>query len=98
MDVDDSRNQMKTTLESFQNDYQSIDAAFEKLIVATTNVFRLMDGQNKMLLSLQGTPKDLQGYVLSLISEIRKMTAESGEKVSMSLKKTIGQLEKGQRE
>lgn len=94
MDTDESRKQLRAVLERLECDYQSIDEGFEKLIVATTNIFRLMDGQTKTLLALQGSPKELQGYVLNLISEIRKMTAESGEKVSSNLKKTIMQLEK----
>ena len=93
MDIETSKDQLKTAVEILQAEHRSIDDAFEKLVVATTNVFRLVDGQSKTLLTLQGSPKEIQGYVLGLILEIRKMTSTSTEQVITNLMKVIEHLD-----
>lgn len=51
---------------------KSIDMNCEKLQVALTGVFRLLDGERTDILSgLGGSQQDLRAYVVKIVSELR---------------------------
>ena len=52
---------------------KSIDVNCEKLQVALTGVFRLLNGERTEILSgLGGRKEDLRAYVVKLVSELRR--------------------------
>ena len=71
----------------------SIDASFEKLLIAITSVLRLTDGQKDTLASLHGSPSELQGYIIDLASQIRKRTAQTNEHLLEKLNILVNDLE-----
>ena len=70
------------------------DDAFEKLLVALTGVFRLLDGKHSMLAALQGKPEDLQAYILKLLGQVRVMVSEGYDTLKADIQTIVQQLEK----
>ena len=57
------------------------EEAFDKLTIALTGVFRLLDGKQSMLTSLKGSPTEIQAYILQLLGQIRQNIALSYERL-----------------
>ena len=71
---------------------KSIDMNCEKLQVALTGVFRLLDGERTEILSgLGGRQEDLRAYVVKLVSDLRRDSdnqfVQLQHKLEMLLKK-----------
>lgn len=79
--------------ETIEKDTKISEEAFEKLLVALTGVFRLLDGKHSILSSLQGSPTEIQGYVLKLIGQIKQQINESYESILTELNLLVHQLE-----
>ncbi|MFW9918333.1 MAG: hypothetical protein ACFFED_01935 [Candidatus Thorarchaeota archaeon] len=93
MEIETIKKQLKGISEGLQSERESIDDAFERLVVAATNVFRLVDGQSRTLSVLQGSPKELHGFVLSLISEIKRKSLDSTGQAVVDLNNLIKSLD-----
>lgn len=84
---------LKEIVTFVEGEQTSIDAAFEKLLIAITNVLKLIDGQQGTLSSLQGTPKELQRYLIDLVIQIRKMTSQTNESLLERTNALLASLE-----
>ena len=93
MDIESIKIELDRISRELQSEHLSIDESFEKLVVAMTNIFRLIDGEQRTLSALQGSPKELQGYVINMIGEMRKKTSTSNAQVIRDLSALIDQLE-----
>ena len=93
MDKDSVEAQLKEIVLLIETEQISIDASFEKLLIAVSNVLRLTNGQKDTLASLQGTSKDLQGYIIDLVSQIRKKTSQTNERLVVKMKDLMTDLE-----
>ena len=70
------------------------DDAFEKLLVALTGVFRLLEVKHSMLAALQGNPEDIQAYILKLLGQVRVMVSEGYDTLKADIQTIVQQLEK----
>ena len=70
------------------------EEAFEKLLVALTGAFRLLDGKQSMLAALQGNPEDIQVYILKLLGQVRVMVSEGYDNLKADIQIIVQQLEK----
>ncbi len=69
--------QLNKIIMDLKEEYSAIDASFEKLLIAITNVLKLTGTQKGTLTSLQGTPQELQGYLIEMVSRIRKKNTQA---------------------
>ena len=79
MDKDSIEIQLRDIIGFLRDANASIDDDFEKLLIAITNVLKLTSGEKSTLTSLHGSSKELQGYVIDLVSKIRKKSSKSNE-------------------
>ncbi len=77
-----------------QKDNRTFEEEFEKILIALTGVFRLLDGKQSMLTTLQGSPTDVQGYVLKLLGQIRQQINCSYESLIKELDELAEQMER----
>ena len=71
MDQDLLINQLTELTQMVQNEKEQTKVEFEKLQVALTGVLKLLtDEQNSPLTRLKGSPQDLKGYIIRLVSEL----------------------------
>lgn len=73
MDAEAIKDQLKGISEEIEKEKDALESSFEKLVVAISNVFRLVDGEQVSLTTLQSSPKMLRGYVLNLVTHIQQM-------------------------
>ncbi|MHA1905950.1 MAG: hypothetical protein ACW98Y_01540 [Candidatus Thorarchaeota archaeon] len=73
---DTSESQFGKILESIDEKARVSDESFEKLLVALAGVFRLLDGKQSMLTTLQGNPEEIQAYILKLLDQLRTMVSD----------------------
>ncbi len=92
MDIESIKTQLNKISESIQSEQLSIDESFEKLVIAMTSIFRLVNGEQQTLSALQGSPKELQGYVLNLVGQIRKRTSASSAQLIRDLDALLNQI------
>jgi hypothetical protein len=72
MDQDLLINQLTELAQMVQNEKEQTKVEFEKLQVALTGVLKLLtDEQNSPLTRLKGSPQDLKGYIIRLVSELQ---------------------------
>lgn len=77
-----------------KKDIKNSEEAFEKLLVAITGVFRLLDGKQSMLAALQGSSADVQGYVLKLLGQVTQQIYGSYEGLITEFDNLVNQIEK----
>jgi hypothetical protein len=69
---------------------KSIDMNCEKLQVALTGVFRLLDGERAEILSgLGGSQEDLRAYIVKLVSELRRDSDDQFVQLQHKLEKLL---------
>jgi hypothetical protein len=93
VDKDSVEAQLKEIVSLIETEQAAIDASFEKLLIAITNVLRLTNGQKSTLASLQGTPSELQGYLIDLASQIRKKASQTNERLLEKVNILVNELE-----
>jgi hypothetical protein len=93
VDEDSVKGQLKELIVTLETEQSLIDASFEKLLVAITNVLRLTDAQKGTLASLQGSPKELQRYLIDMISQIREKTSRANKHVHERLVSITAEIE-----
>ncbi len=89
-----SRVQFEKIIEAIDQKARFSEESFEKLLVALTGVFRLLDGKQSMLAALQGSPKDIQAYILKLLGQVRIMVSEGYDTLKVDIQNIVQQLEK----
>ncbi len=92
MDSESIRTELRSISNSVQCDRTSLTNEFEKLLIATTNVLRLTDGQQGMLATLQGNPQDLHRYLLNLIRRLQEMVISSSDRTIRALETLQGSV------
>jgi hypothetical protein len=71
---DSLANQLREVLLQIELSRESIEKGHEKFQIAITGALRLLDDNNSMLEKLRGSPDDLKGYVLKLVTELSMET------------------------
>ncbi|MFW9849103.1 MAG: hypothetical protein ACFFF4_08180 [Candidatus Thorarchaeota archaeon] len=87
------RFQFDGVIKSIDENIGTTEESFEKLLVALTGVFRLLDGKHSTLAALQGNPVDLQAYILKLLGQIREMVSEGYNGLKNDIQAIISNLE-----
>lgn len=86
MDQDLLVTQLSEVFQWFQNEKKQTEVEFEKLQVALTGVLNLLTGEKSAPLEkLGGTPQDLKGYIIRLVSELHVNVINRWETLSMKL-------------
>jgi len=93
VDKDSVESHLKELVAFVEAEKTSIDSSFEKLLIAITSVLRLTNGQKDTLVSLHGSPSELQGYIIDLASQIRKRTSQTNEHLLEKLNTLVNDLE-----
>ncbi|MFW9925133.1 MAG: hypothetical protein ACFFDM_00020 [Candidatus Thorarchaeota archaeon] len=70
------------------------EALFEKLLVALTGVFRLLDQPQPTLKALQGSPQNLQTYLIRLVHEIKDYVTSNNNMMVLKIDSLIQELSK----
>ena len=71
-----SETQLGRIIDSIEENARLSNEAFEKLLVAFTGTFRLLDGEQSVLRTLQGSPEEVKAYILNLLNQVKTMVAE----------------------
>lgn len=87
------QSRLSTIRNQIENDIKNSEESFEKLLVALAGVFRLLDGKKSMLVTLQGSPTDVQGYVLKLLGQVRQQINGSYDGLIKELDELVEQME-----
>ena len=78
--------QISEILQLFQDEKDKTKEEFEKLQVALTGVLNLLtDEKSSPLTRMQGTPQDLKGYIIRLVSELHMNVINRLETLSLEL-------------
>jgi hypothetical protein len=93
MDQQTLRVRLAKLSESLQRDQSVVENMFEKISIALASVFRLTQGNQTTLKALQGSPQEVQGYVINLITETRKKIDGMNERTTRDLDNIILELE-----
>ena len=91
---DHIQSRLSTIRHKIESDAKNSEESFEKLIVALTGVFRLLDGKQSTLTVLQGSPTDVQGYVLKLLAQVRQQVNCSYDNLIVEYDELVKQIEK----
>ena len=94
MDQHTLRLQLTELSGALQRDQDAVENMFEKISIAMTSAFRLTQENQTVLKALQGSPQEVQGYVLNLISETRSMIDRMNKRTTKDLHNIILELEK----
>ncbi len=86
--------QLEKIIDTINHKARFSEEAFEKLLVALTGVFRLLDGKQSMLTTLQGSPTDIQAYILKLLSQVRTTVSEGYNTLKDDIQTIVQQLER----
>jgi hypothetical protein len=90
MDQDLLINQLTRIVQMVHNEKEHTKVEFEKLQVALTGVLKLLtDEQNSPLTRLQGTPQDLKGYIIRLVSELHLSMINRLEELNSRINQVI---------
>ena len=82
--------QLNELAQTVQTDKEQTNADFEKLQVALTGVLKLLtDEQNSPLIHLKGTPQDLKGYIIRLVSELQLNMIDRWDALSLCIDRMI---------
>jgi hypothetical protein len=79
---------LREVLLQIESSRESIEKKHEKFQIAISGALRLLDDTDSMLEKLRGSPDDLKGFVLKLVTELRSETISHWE----SLKSQIEQI------
>lgn len=86
MDQDLLVAQLSGIFQSFQDEKEQTEGEFEKLQVALTGVLSLLtDKQSSPLVKMRGTPQDLKGYIIRLVSELHVNVINRWETLGLKL-------------
>jgi hypothetical protein len=78
--------QLSEIAQTVQNNKKQTEVEFEKLQVALTGVLRLLAGEKSSpLIRMQGTPQDVKGYIIRLVSELHVNIVNRWETLSAKL-------------
>ncbi|MHA2424570.1 MAG: hypothetical protein ACXAEF_07265 [Candidatus Thorarchaeota archaeon] len=91
---DISKSKVDNILNSIDEKTRHTEEAFEKLLVALTGMFRLLDGKQSILATLQGTPEEIQAYILKLLGELRISVHDSYTNLKTDIQAVSKELEK----
>ena len=90
MDKDLLISQLAELAQTVQAEKGQTNAEFEKIQVALTGVLKLLtDEQNSPLIHLKGTPQDLKGYIIRLVSELHLSMINRWEALSSYIDQVI---------
>jgi hypothetical protein len=95
MDQQTLRLRLAELSEPLQRDQGVVENMFEKISIAMTSVFRLTQGDQTTLKALQGSPQEVQGYILNLIAETKKKVDGMIERTKTDLDNIILELGMG---
>lgn len=95
MDQQTLRLQLVELSGTLQRDQDTVENMFEKISVAMTSAFRLTQGNQTVLKALQGSPQEVQGYVLNLVSEAKSMIDKMNKRTANDLHNIILELDTG---
>ncbi len=67
-----------------------IEQEYEKFQVALSGVLRILSGDGSAILkAIQGSPEEVKGYLIQLVTQLRQHTTESWESLKIELDKLI---------
>jgi len=89
-----SESQFDKIIESINQNTRLTSEAFDKLLVALTGTFRLLDGEQTVLSTLQGNPEEVKAYVITLLGQIRSMVTDGYATLKKDILDIAGELEK----
>ncbi len=95
MDQQTLRLQLVELSGTLQRDQDAVENMFEKISVAMTSAFRLTQGNQTVLKVLQGSPQEVQGYVLNLVNEAKSMIDKMNKRTTKDLHDIILELDTG---
>ena len=89
--LDSLLNEINTITEEIKSD-------FSRFQVALAGTLRLLDDSNKETLTiLQGNPKDLKNYLITLVSELQQKIVNSLQQLSQSTSQILNLVDESDR-
>jgi hypothetical protein len=81
--------QLRELLLYVESSRESIEKRHEKFQIAITGALRLLDGNSSMLEKLRGSPDDLKGFVLKLVTELSRETISHWESLHAQIEQIL---------
>lgn len=81
-------------LNVIDDNIRNSEVALDKLLVALTGVFRLLDGKQSTLQTLRGKPEDVQAYTFKLLGQVREIVSDGYNTLKEDIQTVIQGLEK----
>jgi hypothetical protein len=91
---DSLANQLREVLLQIESSKESIEKGHEKFQIAISGALRLLDDNNSMLEKLRGSPDDLRGYVLKLVTELGMETINHWESLHAQIEQILVSMPK----
>jgi len=83
---------LREVLLQIESSRESIEKGHEKLQIAIAGALRLLDENNSMLEKLRGSPDHLKGFVLKLVTELKKETISQWESLQSQIEQILANL------
>jgi hypothetical protein len=86
MDLELLASQLSEISQTFNEEKAQTEEEFEKLQVALTGVLNLLTDENgSPLAKMRGTPQDLKGYIIRLVSELHTNVMNRWDTLSLKV-------------
>lgn len=83
---------LRAILLQIESSRESIEKGHEKFQIALAGALRLLDDTNPMLEKLRGSPDDLKGFVLNLVTELSTETISHWESLHSQIEQILDNL------
>jgi hypothetical protein len=91
--VDDSlAANLREVLLQIDSSRESIEKGHDKFQIALSGALRLLDDNNSLLGKLRGSPDDLKGFVLNLVTELKTETISHWESLHSRIEQILANL------
>jgi hypothetical protein len=89
VESDSLANQLREVLLHIESSRESIEKGHEKFQIAITGALRLLDDKSSMLEKLRGSPDDLKGFVLKLVTNLSAETISHWESLHAQIEQIL---------
>jgi hypothetical protein len=80
---------LREILIQIESSRKSIEEGHERVQIAVAGALRLLDNNNSMLEKLHGSPDDLKGFVLKLVTELNMETTRHWKSLQSQIEQIL---------
>ncbi len=97
-DSEELRSSIDSLLDEINTAVAEVESDFSRFQIALAGTLRLLDDENtKTLTALQGDPKNLKNYLITLVSELQQKTQNNLRLLSQSATQILKLIDEGDR-